>query len=512
MSNRKMLKSTGVIGFATVLSRILGFIRDIVFAGLFGTSIIAQAFVVAFRIPNTLRDLVGEGAMNSAIVPVLSEYKALGDEKEFRRAAKVLFNIALASLSVLTVLGVVFSPFIVRLMAPGFVADPEKLMMTVMLNRAIFPYLVMIGLTAYSMGVLNSMRHFAAPAFGPCLMNIIMITTMVWLYPNIGVMALAWGVLAGGAVQLALNIPFMYRQGVTIDPKAGFRHPAIRRIGKLLAPRAFGSAVYQINIFVDTILASLSAIVGSGGVAALYFANRLIQFPLAIFGVALAQAALPKMSLEFASNDLDRMKTTISFSLRAVFSVMVPASFALAVLGEPVIRLLFQRGEFTAESTLITSSALFYYSFGLIAYGGIKLLVTAFYSMHDTRTPVKTAFFAVIVNILLNLTLMWPMKLGGLALATSISAVVNFLLLYIALQKKIGDFGTKIIAGSFLKVFSASVLMSVAIKGYQSVCCFSGVSWLCAVIGVGGVSFLIAGYIIGVKEVRDLVLWISGRR
>jgi putative peptidoglycan lipid II flippase len=264
------------------------------------------------------------------------------------------------------------------MIAPGFMADPEKFHLTVMLNRVMFPYLIVIGLTAYSMGILNSMKHFAAPAFGPCLMNLILIASTVWLFPKIGAVGLAIGVLAGGTLQLAVNIPFMYRNGIGINIKDGFRHAAVKRVGKLLMPRALGSAIYQVNIFVDTILASLPSIVGAGGIAALYYANRLIQFPLAIFGLALAQAALPKMSREYASNDIARMKETLSFSLRTVFFIMVPASFGLAMLGRPIIRLLFQRGAFTAYSTSITQSALFFYSFGLLAYGGIKILVTAF--------------------------------------------------------------------------------------------------------------------------------------
>jgi putative peptidoglycan lipid II flippase len=401
---------------------------------------------------------------------------------------------------------------IVRIMAPGFMSDPEKFNMTVMLNRVMFPYLVVIGLTAYSMGILNSLKHFAAPAFGPCLMNLILIASTVWLYPRIGVMGLALGVLAGGAVQLALNMPFMYGHGINVNLNEGFRHPAVKRIGKLLMPRALGSAVYQINIFVDTILASLSSVVGAGGVAALYYANRLIQFPLAIFGLALAQAALPKMSREFAANDVEGMKETLSFSLRAVFLIMVPASFGLAVLGLPIIKMLFQRGAFTAYSTSITESALFFYSFGLLSYGGIKLLVTAFYSMHDTKTPVKTAFAAVIMNVVLNLILMWPMKLGGLALATSISASFNFIMLYILLRNKLGDFGTKVIIDSFLRVLAASLVMTAVLKTLSIMLAHLGTAGLCVTIASGMISFLVAGYVIGVKEIRGFSVWILKRR
>jgi putative peptidoglycan lipid II flippase len=396
-------------------------------------------------------------------------------------------------------------------MAPGFAADPEKLALTVTLNRIIFPYLLLIGLTAYCMGVLNAMRHFAAPAFGPVLMNVAMIGSFLFCR-QFGVMALTAGVLIGGALQLAVNAPALYRNGIRFDLRAGFRHPAVKRIGKLLVPRAVGSGVYQINIFVDTILASLASIVGAGGVAALYYANRLIQFPLGIFGIALAQAALPRMSQEFAENDVERFKDTLSFSLRTVFLVMLPAGFALAVLGRPIIRILFERGEFTAYSTDITNSALFFYAFGLMAYGGVKLLVTAFYSMHDTATPVKTAFAAVIINVILSVVLMWPLKLGGLALATSVSATFNFVMLYIKLRRKMGDFGTRVIADSFTRVFLASCVMGIALKTLITVFPDIRIPGLLLCMASGAGVFIAACYMLEVKEIKDSWTWISERR
>jgi putative peptidoglycan lipid II flippase len=510
MDKKHLIKSTGVIALATAISRVLGFARDIVIANFFGTGLAAQAFFVAFRIPNSLRDLVGEGAVNAAIVPVLTGYKAKGEKREFLRASKVLFNISFASLSALTLIGIIISPLIVRLIAPGFVREPSTLGLTIQLNRMVFPYLILIGLTAYSMGVLNTERHFAAPAFGPCLLNVALILAGVWLCPKIGVMGLVIGVLTGGALQLALNIAVMYRKGITIDFREGFRHPAVKKIGGLLVPRAFGSAVYQVNIFVDTMLASLSWIVGSGGVAALYYANRLIQFPLAIFGLALAQAALPKMSHEFSTNDMARLKDTLSFSLRMTFFIMIPASVGLAVLGMPIIKMLFQRGEFTDYSAYITNSALFFYAFGLCAYGGVKLLATCFYSMQDTMTPVKTALISVILNVALNLILMWPMKLGGLALATSVSATVNFLMLYSILKKRIGRLGTKEISGSFIRVLLASVIMGIVLK-------FTSARAVCAIgillsIGAGSLTFTAAAYIFKVKELERMFAWASKRR
>ncbi|MCX5668032.1 MAG: murein biosynthesis integral membrane protein MurJ [Candidatus Omnitrophica bacterium] len=510
MNKKHLIKSTGVIGLGTAISRVLGFVRDIFIANFFGTGLAAQAFFVAFRIPNSLRDLVGEGAANAAIVPVLTGYKARGEKKEFLRVSKVLFNISFASLSVLTLIGIIISPLIVRLIAPGFIREPSTLELTIQLNRTIFPYLILIGLTAYTMGVLNTERHFAGPAFGPCFLNIALILAILWLCPKIGVMGLVIGVLAGGVLQLALNVVVMYRKGITIDFREGFSHPAVKKIGALLIPRAFGSAIYQINIFVDTMLASLSWIVGSGGVAALYYANRLIQFPLAIFGLALAQAALPKMSHEFSANDMTGLKDTLSFSLRMTFLIMIPASVGLAVLGMPIIKMLFQRGEFTDYSTYITNSALFFYAFGLCAYGGIKLLVTCFYSMHDTMTPVKTALISVILNVALNLILMWPMKLGGLALATSISATVNFLMLYFILKKRIGRLGTKEIAGSFIRVLLAGIIMGMVLK--FTLALTASVTGVLLSMAAGALAFIAAAYIFRVKELERAFAWASKRR
>lgn len=511
MSKRSLVKSTGVIALATAVSRVLGFVRDIVMANFFGTSMAAQAFVVAFRIPNSLRDLVGEGAMNAAIVPVLSGYAAGGDRTEFLRVSRVLCNIFLAVLVALTAAGIALSPLIVRLIAPGFTAEPEKFALTVTLNRVIFPYLVLIGLTAYAMGVLNTIRHFAVPAIGPAVLNLVLIVSAVALCPSIGVYGLIAGVLLGGALQLAISIAAMYANGLTFDPAAGMRHPAVSRIGRLLVPRVMGSAIYQINVFINTILASLASVVGSGGVAALYYANRLIQFPLAIFGLALAQAALPKMSQEFIASDIGRFKETLSFSLRGVFLVMIPASIGLAVLGGPIVRLLFERGEFTAYSTAITADALFFYSLGLFSYGGVKLMVTSFYAMHDTMTPVKTAAVAVVLNVALSVALMGPLKLGGLALATSVSVTFNFVALFVMLRRRIGDFGTASIVLAFGRIVLAGVTMGACLQAVSSATASFGLFGLAASIVFGIGVFIVAGYLVGVREIRDPFVWISKR-
>ena len=510
MSKKSLIRSTGIIGFATATSRVLGFVRDIVIARFFGTAIYAQAFVIAFRIPNLLRDLVGEGATNSALVPVLTDELTRNGKKDFFKLAQVILNIMFWTLLILTVLGVILSPLIVRLIAPGFSADTAKFDVTVKLTRFLFPFLFLVGLWAYAMGVLNSLGIFAAPAFGPSAMNLSMILCATWFGEN--VFGLAAGVLAGGLLQLAIQFPPLYMSGWKASLTREFTHPKAGKVGMLMIPRALGACVYQVNVFVSTILASLSSVVGEGAVAALYYANRVWQLPLAIFGIALAQAALPMMSRHVALNEKDKFKSTLLFSLNILSFILIPSSIGLMILRTPITRVLFQRGAFTAYSTGITSTALLFYAIGLVACGGVKVLVNTFYSMHDTMTPVKTALAALVLNVLLNVALMFPLKLGGLALATSISAVFNFIALYILLGRRIGDFGTRSIIETFLKVTLASAVMGVALQLFIiRVGNFTFLSLGLAIV-MGIFVFLSASYLFNVKEMKDLLVWISKKK
>jgi putative peptidoglycan lipid II flippase len=509
VNRRSLLKSTGTISIAIVISRILGLARDIVIAGCFGTAVYAQAFVVAFRIPNLLRDLVGEGATNAAFVPVLTDELAKKGKEDFFRLAQVILNLMFVVLLVLTVIGIFSAPLIVRLIAPGFVADKEKFELTVGLTRVLFPFLLLVGLWAYAMGVLNSLGKFAASAFGPCLLNLSIILCAMWFGEN--VFGLASGVLAGGLLQLFIQLPSLYSSGWRARLTTEISHPKARRIGTLLVPRAVGACVYQIDVFISTILASLSWIVGEGAVPALYYANRIWQLPLAIFGIALAQAALPAMSKHVALNDTAKLKETLSFSLKTLVFILVPASVGLMMLSVPITKVLLQRGAFTAYSTGITANALFFYGIGLVTCAGVKVLVSAFYSMHDTMTPVKTAAAALFINIGLSLTLMFPLKLGGLALATSVSSISNFAILYILLEKRLGGIDTKTIMDSAVRVAAASVLMAVAIKILLSVFPDPNVMSLAAVIICALAVFLAASFIFKVRELKELVSWILRR-
>jgi len=516
MSTRSLIKSTGVISLATASSRALGFIRDILTAYFFGTGGPIQAFFVAFRIPNLLRHMVAEGAANSAFVPVLSEYIVTKDRDEYWHLANVLFNIMLVLLSVIVIIGVLASPVIVRVIAPGFLTDTGQFTLAVRLTRMLFPYILLIGIAAYAMGVLNSLKHFFAPALAPAILNLSIIAVILIFRHDISVTALAWAVLIGGFLQLSIQMPVLYKKGMRFKIETRLSHAAAKKIGKLLMPRAIGAAVYQLNILIDTILASLHWIVGAGGIAALWYSNRLIQLPTAVFGISLATAMLPALSGHFAKKDIDGFKKKLNFSLKTLFFIMIPATAGFIVLGNPIIRILFQRGEFTAYSTRITSQALVFYSLGLFSYAGIKMLVFSFYSMQDTATPVKTASLALAINVVLNLILMWPLKIGGLALATAIAGIFNFVALFYLLKRKIGRFCEEQFALFLLKVIAASAgmgtMLYLASRRFESLLLtkdlFVNASYLAISIAAGVVIYFAMLAVLRVKELGNVAKWV----
>ncbi len=511
-TNKSIAKSAGIIGGFTFLSRILGFLRDIVIAQFFGTGLAAQAFVVSFRIPNLLRQLVGEGATNATFVPVFSEYITQEKREEFWNIARIILSILIVVLVSVTILGIIFAPWIVRVIAPGFIKDTYKLNLTIRLTRLMFPYLVLIGLTAYSMGILTTFRSFAISSFGPCLLNISLIFAALFAsrFFSEPVFGLAIGVLLGGLLQLLVQFPAIYRRGFRFKEfRFQFRHPAVIKAGRLITPRLFGSVIYQLNVFVDTICASLSFIVGEGAVAALYYANRIIQFPLAIFGIALSTASLPVMSQQVAARDIPMLKKTLSFSLRNIFLIMLPASMGLFLLAHPIIRVLFERGNFSSYSSVITSWALLFYSLGLASYGAVKVLSSCFYSLQDTRTPVKVTGLCLIINLVLNIILMWHLKVGGLALASSIAATVNFLSLLHILEKRIGKLDKAKIGNSFLRILLATSIMGWGLNYFWGnlFLNLSEVSRLILAIPLSLSIFILSCLILKVEELKGLIKW-----
>lgn len=440
--NHKIAKAATTIGMGTLLSRILGFLRDMVIAHFFGAGMAADAFFVAFRIPNLWRRLVGEGSLTISFIPVYTEYLTQRPEEETQQVTHIAFTIAGVILFILTLLGILFSPILIQIIAPGFAQIPEKFQLTIRLNQIIFPYLFFMGLFALCMGILNSHRHFFAPAIAPIFLNLSIIISVILFYHTfaIPVMTLALGVVAGGVIQFLFQIPFLWKRRITFRFDFHFRHPAIKRIGLLMVPGLIGTAVYQINVFVDTIFASF---LPSGSVSYLFFADRLMEFPLGIFAIAIGMASLPSLSGLAAQGKMEELKETLSFAFRLVSFISVPAMVGLIALKTPIINLLFQRGLFDYSATEKTAFALLFYSVGLWAIAGSRTLVPAFYSLQDTWTPLKIASICLGANVLFILMLISPLKHGGLALATSLSSTLNLILLFWKLNAKLGRIDMK---------------------------------------------------------------------
>jgi putative peptidoglycan lipid II flippase len=461
MSEKKnIMRAAGILGSATVLSRIMGMVRDMVVSRLFGAGLATDAFFAAFQIPNMLRRFFAEGALTSAFVPTFSQTLTQRGEDDARELANICFTLLTIVMAGVTLAGVLFSPWIVGLMFPGFHAVPGKLELTVLLNRMMFPYIFFISLVALCMGILNTVRHFFTPAISTVFLNISMILAAIFLrgFFEVPVTALAAGVLIGGVVQLLLQLPVLWKKGFPIRPRFAFNNPEVRRIALLMLPSVFGVGVYYLNITVSAILASL---LPQGSVSYLYYAQRLFEFPQGIFTVSVAQAVLPSMSRQAAEGDLPGMKESLAFGLRLTLFITIPAMAGLMICSTPIFSLLFMGGEFDYAKALNSAQALLYYSLGLSFVALTRVLAPAFYALRDTRTPVWTAFAAFLINLAFSLALMGPLKHGGLALATTISALCNMLMLLYLLRRKIGRFGGRGIMLCGLKSLTAALPMAL---------------------------------------------------
>ena len=463
MSEKKnIVRAAGVLGSATMLSRIMGMVRDMVVARLFGAGLASDAFIAAFQIPNMLRRFFAEGALTSAFVPTFSAALTQRGDDDARELANICFTLLTIIMAAVTVAGILFSPWIVSMMFPGFRAVPGKFELTVLLNRIMFPYIFFISLVALCMGILNTLRHFFTPAISTVFLNISMILAALLLrgFFEVPITALAAGVLIGGVVQLVLQLPVLWKKGFPICPRFAFGNPDVRRIALLMVPSTFGVGVYYLNITVSAILASL---LPQGSVSFLYYAQRLFEFPQGIFTVSVAQAVLPSMSRQAAEGDMAGMKESLAFGLRLTLFITIPAMAGLMVSAIPIFSLIFMGGEFDYAKAVSSAQALFYYSIGLSFVAMTRVLAPAFYALKDTKTPVWTAFAAFLLNLAFSLILMGPLKHGGLALATTLSAFCNMLLLLWFLRRKIGPFGGRRIIVSALKSVIAALPMAIVV-------------------------------------------------
>lgn len=439
----KLLKSTAKVGAATIVSRVLGFIRDIVLARYFGASGATDAFFLAFKIPNFMRRLFAEGSFSLAFVPVLSEVRASGDHRALKDLIDHVAGTLAGILLVLTAVGVVAAPAVLAIFAPGWLIEerPEFWLSASML-RITFPYILLISLTALAGGILNTFDRFLVPALTPVLLNLSLIAAAVLLSVRmeVPVKALAWGVLIAGVVQLAVQLPALMRLGLLPRPRWGWRHSGVRKILRLMIPTLIGSSVAQINLMLDVVIATFLV---SGSVSWLYYSDRLLEFPLGVFGVALSTVILPNLSRKFALQDPQAFSATLDWALRLALIITLPAALGLAVLAAPILVTLFQYEAFRMSDVDMSSLSLAAYAFGLPAFIAVKVLAPGFYARQDTRTPVRIAIVAMLSNMLLNLLFVVSLSATGfrgphmgLALASSAAAYINAGLLYRMLRRQ----------------------------------------------------------------------------
>ena len=455
---KSLLKSASVISSATMFSRILGYIRDMILAHIFGAEMVADAFFVAFKIPNLLRRLLGEGSLSASFTPVFTEYLEKREEKEAWDLASNILCLVVMTTIFLSIIAILFAPGIIFILAPGFYTDKAKFGLTVLLTRILFPYIILISVVAITMGILNSLRHFAIPALAPAALNVGIIFGALFLAPKLSkpIIGVALGVLIGGLLQILMEVPILIKKGAHLLFNFSLQNSGTKRIGILMLPAAAGLGVTQINIMVDTLLASF---LPEGSISYLYYSNRLLQLPLALFGIALGTALLPTFSSLATQGRTKELMSTFSFGMRIVLFITVPASIGLIVFRVPIISMLFQRGEFTQIATIATAQALFAYSIGLFAFSGLKVTIPVFYANQDTATPVRIGIIAMLSNIVLNLILMFPLKHAGLALATSLSSLLNLILLLKIMRKRWGRIdGNHIMKSSFKILFNSLIM------------------------------------------------------
>ncbi|WP_407312415.1 murein biosynthesis integral membrane protein MurJ [Pseudomonas sp. nanlin1] len=430
-----LLKSLAAVSSITMVSRVLGFVRDTILARIFGAGTATDAFFIAFKLPNLLRRIFAEGAFSQAFVPILAEYKSQQGEEATRTFIAYVAGLLTLSLAVVTVLGVLAAPWVIWATAPGFADTPEKFQLTTDLLRVTFPYILLISLSSFVGAILNTYNRFSVPAFTPTLLNLAMIGFALFLTPyfNPPVMALGWAVLVGGLLQLLYQLPHLKKIGLLVLPRLSLRDTGALRVMKQMLPAILGVSVSQISLIINTIFASFLV---AGSVSWMYYADRLMELPSGVLGVALGTILLPTLSRTYASKDREEYSRILDWGLRLCFVLVLPCALALAILAEPLTVALFQYGKFSAFDAAMTQRALIAYSFGLLGIILVKVLAPGFYAQQNIRTPVKIAIFTLVATQLFNLALIGHLQHAGLALAISLGACLNAGLLYWKLRQQ----------------------------------------------------------------------------
>ncbi len=500
-----LLRSSSIVSAMTLLSRILGLARDILVASYFGAR--ADAFFVAFKIPNFFRRLFAEGAFSVAFVPVLSEYKI--QQRDVKALVKAVSGTLLAIIGPFTILAVAAAPLLTWVFAPGFASNPEKFALTSELLRITFPYLLLISLTAFYGSVLNTYGNFAIPAVTPVLLNLCLILATYYFTPwfDEPLMALAWGVLLAGITQLGFQLPFVMKLGLLAMPRAAFADTGVKRILVLMVPALFGVSVSQINLLLDVLLASF---LESGSVSWLYYSDRLAQLPLGIFAIAIAVVILPSLSQKHAGKNQQQFSETLDWGLRMVLLIGLPSALALVLLATPLMATIFYRGEITDYDVQNMSLSLMAYGSGLLAFMLIKVLAPGFYARQDTKTPVKIGIRAMVANMVFNLPLVLLLAHTGLALATTLSAYLNALWLFMGLRKAgfyqaQAGWGKWILRIAIANGVMVGMILSMnpAIEQWMIFSEWQRAMWMLALVSVGAGSYGVSLILMGVR-LKDL--------
>jgi putative peptidoglycan lipid II flippase len=525
-------RSAGIVSIAVMGSRVMGLVREQVFAYFFGAGFLYDAYQVAFRIPNTLRDLFAEGALSAAFVKTFTDYQINKSEAEAWRLASLVLNALIVILSVITILAILFAPLLVSIIAPGFPA--EKAALTTTMTQIMFPFILLVAMAALAMGVLNTKGRFGIPASASTAFNIVNIVVGIalayWLSgggwektdkttvpgdaAQWAIIGMAIGTLIGGAAQFLIQVPSLWKVGFRFSPVFNFKDEGLRKVAWLMAPAIIGTSAVQIKVLVDSMM--VSGI--QGGQSWLSYAFRLMQFPIGVFGVAIGTAAIPALSRLAAQKDIDGFRKTLSSSMSLVFLLTVPSACGLVVLSSPIIRLLYERGRFNAEDTQMVAWALLGYSIGLTGYAAIKVLSPAFYALDDVKTPMIVSVVSIFIHVVVSYTLLHLLSVYGLGhvgptLATSTVALVNFFALALMMRKRIQRLEGKAILVSFIKIVTASLVMGiVAYLSYRGLEALLGTSGLLVRIiealfpvGVGATVFFVMAKMLGVKELEQAI-------